>query len=136
VSCSIPRWKAGEWHHLACVWNLNAGGKAELAIYLDGRKRSNAVIGRKKKNSSPMQMQPILQPVQLGSLNSGQRVALVALDEVRIWPEVHYHENFTPIKAAMPAPGALYFSFDNGLTGYFGTGDTKQKISAVIGAQN
>ena len=47
VHSQLPKWRADEWHHIACVWDLTAGGKSQLALYLDGKKRASLQHGRK-----------------------------------------------------------------------------------------
>jgi len=41
---SAENWKAGEWHHVAAVWNLDVNGKTMMKIYIDGRLSSAEVI--------------------------------------------------------------------------------------------
>ena len=47
ASYLITSWKAGEWHHIACSWNMTGGaGAGILRLYTDGVLRSQVVTAK------------------------------------------------------------------------------------------
>ncbi|OGV62721.1 MAG: hypothetical protein A3K18_05535 [Lentisphaerae bacterium RIFOXYA12_64_32] len=132
----LPDWKRGEWHHVACVWDLNADGKSRLELYLDGKLAANKVRGKKDWDDSSMKTPVEAYAVQVGSLNSGHCPAAAAVDELRLWNVPRYAAGFEPAKdVAQPADGALVFRFEKTLAGQYLLGGKTGEIAARVGAQ-
>ncbi len=138
VHSRLPNWKAGEWHHVACVWDLNADGKSRLALYLDGKKSSRQQWGRKGgvEDHSPLAMRDGAFMAQLGSVNSGRAAAQVDFDDLKIWQTPRYHGDFTPSRDAETRheDGLLYFAFDGDLTGRFRIAGREGTVRGAVGA--
>ena len=135
VHSKLPNWKAGEWHHIACVWDLSSGEQSKLALYLDGRRSSGFQHGRKGgiQDLTPMSMNEGAYAGQLGSLNSGLRRAEAAFDELRICNVPRYDKDFIPQRSG-DAQGLLHFRFENDLTGYCRLDGAEATVAAAAGA--
>ncbi len=72
---------------------------------------------------------------QLGSLNSGRRVADADFDELRIWDNPRYAGNFVPErKTATPLPeGLLYLGFEGDYVGRFRAPDGEATVQGIAG---
>jgi hypothetical protein len=126
---------AGEWHHVACTWVLDDGGESRLGLYLDGTWSSVNQWGRKGgvEDRTPMAMNDAAYLAQLGSLNSGRRVAEADFDELRIWDAPRYDEDFVPEReTAAPLPeGLLYLAFEGDYVGRFRAGTVQGTAGAA-----
>ena len=138
VHSRLPNWNAGEWHHVACVWDLNTNGQSRLELYLDGKKSSRQQWGRKGgvEDYSPLIMQDGAFVAQLGSVNSGRAVAPVDYDKLKIWQVPRYHGDFSPARtaAARLDDGLLYFAFDGDLAGRFRIAGREGTVHGTPGA--
>ena len=135
VHSKLPGWMAGEWHHVACTWDLDDGGESRLGLYLDGKWSSVNQWGRKGgvEDRTPMAMNDAAYLAQLGSLNSGRRVAEADFDELRIWDAPRYDEDFVPEReTAAPLPeGLLYLAFEGDYVGRFRAGTVQGTAGAA-----
>ena len=138
VHSRLPGWMAGEWHHLACTWDLDDAGRSRLGLYLDGRQSSERQWGRKGgvEDHTPMVMADGAYLAQLGCLNSGRRVAEADFDELRIWDAPRYDEDFVPEReTATPLPeGLAHLGFEGGFAACFRTGAREATVKATAGS--
>jgi len=136
VHSRLPNWRAGEWHHIACVWDLTAGGKSKLALYLDGKKAGSLQHGRKGgvEDFTAMRMNEGAYLAQLGSLNSGMRKAAAVFDELKVWNIPRHDADFTPQRGTATATGLLQFSFEGNLVGRCRLDNAKTTVPATLGA--
>ena len=117
LNAGIRNWKAGQWHHVALQWKLDHGGRAAMALYVDGRLASDRCLGNAKNpNNQPLKMKPLPFPVQLGSMNTGYRPADALIDELRISSVRRYDKAFVPVKRLDKDSTTLtLFHFDGNL---------------------
>ncbi|HUS79887.1 MAG TPA: LamG-like jellyroll fold domain-containing protein, partial [Armatimonadota bacterium] len=138
VHSRLPNWLAGEWHHLACTWDLTEGGQSRLGLYLDGHQSAQNQWGRKGgvEDRGPMTMQEGAWLAQLGGLNSGMLPADADYDELRVWSFARYSEDFTPERetATPPVQGLLHLGFEGDLTGHFRTAAREGTVLGQVGA--
>ncbi len=138
VHARLPNWRAGEWHHVACTWDLSTDDQSRMGLYLDGKQSAQNLWGRTGgvEDHSPMRMTEGAWQGQLGSLNCGERVADADYDELRIWSTVRYQEDFAPEEAtgAEPAEGSLHFGFEGDLNGRFRTAEREGTVLARPGS--
>ena len=138
VHARLPNWRAGEWHHIACSWDLDADGQVHMGLYLDGKQSAQNIWGRTGgvEDRTPLAMNEGDWLAQLGGLNSGQRWADADFDELRIWSIPRYSEDFVPERETTlpPAEGLLHFDFEGSLDGRFHTAAGAGTVLASPGA--
>lgn len=120
VSAPAPAFMNGAWVTLAFKWDLDAGGKTQMAIYADGKEISggkiNAWNGKDGSVAMPMRDEGNV-TMQVGCLNSGG------------WPATGFFKDF---RLSSAASGELSFGFDGTLDGFSGAKDAGQ-IKAHVG---
>jgi hypothetical protein len=136
---NIDSWKPGEWHHLACVWDVATEGGARMDLYCDG-----AVISGKNGlldkgfNKPANPLLPVLSavfPAEVGAMNSGEQPAQAVICDLKLSPEVLYTDRFTP-----PQPpdelrrDGMLFRFDKSLTGNYRLRGGAGEITATAGS--
>ncbi|HID05587.1 MAG TPA: hypothetical protein EYP10_00410, partial [Armatimonadetes bacterium] len=118
VQASIRNWRKGEWHHVALQWKLDDGGRTAMALFIDGRLASNKCVGSKKHpNTKPLKVNQLPLPIQIGSMNTGYRIADADIDELRISSIRRYKGAFTVRRRFEPDAHTLaLFHFDGTLS--------------------
>jgi hypothetical protein len=112
----IGGFDAGQWHHLAVVWDDQAPLEDSLRIYINGTRRSGTVSTNAPDR--PVEVPVGVQPIQVGSLAHGRYPARTAIDDLRISRSVRYTGDFTPpATASSDADTSLLVEFDSDLSG-------------------
>jgi hypothetical protein len=135
VNAGIADWKPGEWHHVACVWNLRTGIVGKLEIYLDGKLSSNTPTQWGAEVKEQIKVSPCIFTAQVGSFNSGLSPAQAVIDELRVSPRELYLNDFTPshLLPASTEHDSMAFSFENSMQGSYRLGDKTGVIDAALG---
>ncbi len=136
VQADIRAWKPGEWHHLACSWNVGEPTGARMAIFVDGKRASHDVTQWGSPVQGPLATARSIFTLQVGSFNSGYGAAGADIDELLVSPHELPAEDFTPCRqplAKLP-PATLYFRFERNLTGSYCLAGTTGTITARLGA--
>ena len=131
---AAPNWRAGEWHHLAVVWDADADRADWLRIYLDGKRASTGVsVGHEDRldDDKSVRLQtdsPYV--VQLGCLNTGRLPAKALIDDLRISRRARYVADFTPPEHGLTLDGgtSALFRFDGHLEGEGMTPDGQRYV--------
>jgi hypothetical protein len=139
VHSPLPDWQAGEWHHVACAWDLDNKGKASLALFLDGVKMSKNIWGRKGgvEDLAAMAVADIPAAMQVWAQNDGKKAASGSVGLLRVWNYERYKSDFVP-EQKLPedlAEGELRFDFKNGLAGNYLSGERRGSLQARFGSQ-
>ena len=130
---STENWKAGEWHHVAAVWNMNANGKTMMNIYIDGNLSSKEVMEWGKPNEASLPLKPVNFAAQLGAMNSGEYPADAVIDNLNISTKLLYGASFKPERQQLNPVAGLGFSFDKSLDGKYQINGKSGIIQAKIG---
>jgi len=101
----VSEWQPGEWHHVAASWSFQDKGKAEVALYIDGK-----LVGIQKNLTIEMDdaawnswaaQTTALPKVELMKRNVcfgavwGRQYA-ACLDDLRIFDHVRHYEQILP----------------------------------------
>ncbi|MBN2450435.1 MAG: hypothetical protein JXR77_08595, partial [Lentisphaeria bacterium] len=94
VRAPLPEhWLDGQFHHIALQWR-NRDGALDMAVFVDGRKRSGAVDTRGDENRFRKEQESF--PVVIGSDNKGIDPAEGVFHQFRVSGSPRYDEPFTP----------------------------------------
>jgi hypothetical protein len=123
----VTDWKAGQWHHIACQWKLDDGGKCRMAIYLDGKLAGERVTGAREGDpDSAMERNDEVLPIQIGAMNTGFGPAHMLIDELRFSLVPRYEADFEPpTRLTADEQTSLLFHFDDGLSAESGLAGVK-----------
>jgi|LSQX01.1.fsa_nt_gb hypothetical protein len=131
---------AGQWHHLAAVWDGDADRPDWMRIYLDG-KRVNGEIAISKEErfgDDPSLRVAVDKPytIQVGCLTSGRQPGDALIDELRISRTARYSADFSPTQGPLPldADSSFVLHFDGNLIGEGRDADGQTfRVEAVAG---
>jgi len=117
TQCRVDDWKAGQWHHVACQWQLNDGGKCRMAVFVDGKLAGDQVRGNKEgEPDAAMKRKDEMLPIQVGAMNTGYGPAKMLIDELRFSLVPRYQGEFEAAnRLTADAQTSLLFHFDAGL---------------------
>ena len=119
-STAIP---AGQWSHIACVWDADAPRENWVRLYVNGHLLSGlSGIGHEDRLPEDRSVNLPLDAtylVQLGSLNTGRQPANALFDELRISRIVRYSADFAPPTGELRADSdtSALFHFNGDLRG-------------------
>ncbi len=135
VSCRIREWRPEQWHDLICAWNLNAGGKTRMAIYIDGKRASNEVRDWHKINNTGLMVAPATYALQVGCFASGCGAIDANIDELLISPCALPADAFASTPNPENLKNLLRFSFEGSLTGIYDINGEHGTVTAMAGHQ-
>jgi len=94
------RWQAGEWRHVALVWDASGDPQNQSRLYVDGKKAAGVsytqALDRLGENPAVRMENTNHFGIQIGCLNSGLCAADAAIDELRISRVARHSSDFTP----------------------------------------
>jgi len=131
ASADIKAWRAGEWHHVACQWNINRAGECVMDIFLDGKRVG---VQSKPREDAPFRKEEELFAVQVGAMNTGACAMEAAIDNLRISSGPRYESDFSPGKSVeCDAKTTVLFRFDGDLKGETPAGDAVTAGPGTVG---
>lgn len=131
-------WTPGVWHHVACVWDDQAGSNDLVRVFLDGRRASDAprlVHPEDWSANEPVMDAAAPFAVQIGARNTGICPMRSLLRALRISRAARYADDFVPPGRIDPdADTTALFMFDGSLAGVGMTSDgEKYELRAAPG---
>ncbi len=135
VIADIRGWKQGEWHHLACTWNMSDPAGARMTIYVDGKRASGKPTQWGRQIQGALATSRSIFAMQVGSFNSGLGAANADIDELIVSTNELPAKDFTPSRQplAQVPQATLYFPFEHDLAGRYRIADITGTITAHSG---